>query len=162
VVVLYNPANDAALSLLRSFEAAGGTAKVQIRPLEARTPQEIEAAVVLAARERAEALVWVVDSPLILQQAQIAELGASHRLPPLAGHPSYPDVGGLIGYGPNRKDLSKRVAIYLDKIFNGADPREVPLQQPAKLDLVINRKTAKALGLTIPSELVLLADRVIE
>jgi putative ABC transport system substrate-binding protein len=162
VAILFNPANQAALSLLHGFEAASAGAKIRIAAIECRTTQEIEGASARIAEERSEALVWVVDSFLIQEQRRIADLALRLRLPSVSGHPGFPDVGGLVGYGPNRKDLWIRVASYVDKVLKGADPAELPVQQPTKLDLVLSRKTARALGVDFPPELLVLADRVIE
>lgn len=162
VAVLFNPANQAAVSLLHGFEAAAAGAKIRITAVECRTVQDIEGAPGRILQERSEALIWAVDGFLIQEQKRIAELALRLHLPSISGHPGFPDYGGLIGYGPDRKALWKQVAIYVDKVLRGADPGELPVQQPTKLDLVLNRRTAKALGLTIPPDLLVLADKVIE
>ena len=160
--VLFNPSNDAHPSLVQGFRAAAEASGAQIVPVGARTPQEIADAFALAVSEKADALIVVVDSFLIVQHRRIVELAAKHRLPSMTGTLEYPEVGGLMAYGPSTQELWRRVGDYVDRILKGANPGDIPVEQPTKLELVINRKTAKALGLTIPPELMLLADRVIE
>ena len=96
------------------------------------------------------------------QRRQIAEFAAKHRLPSVFGWREYVEAGGLMAYGPNRVETAKRLAVYVDKILKGAKPANLPVEQPTKFELVINLKTAKALGLTIPQTLLLRADQVIE
>ena len=162
LAVLHNPSNQAALSLLRDFEFAARSARIRIVPIECRTAQEIDGSSGRIAEEKSEALVWVIDAFLIQEQRRIADLALRLRLPSLSGHPGYPRFGGLIGYGPNPRDTWRRVATYVDKVLKGADPADLPVQQPTKLDLVLNRRTARALGLELPSDLLILADQVVE
>ena len=95
-------------------------------------------------------------------RAVLVELAAKHRLPPIFGNPEAVNLGGLMSYGPSYAALFRRAASYLDKIFKGAKPADMPVEQPTKLELVINGKTARALGITIPQSILLRADRVIE
>ena len=100
---------------------------------------------------------------LFTQQArQIAELAAKHRLPTISGNREFVEAGGLISYGQNNSDHYRRAAIFVDKIFKGAKPGDLPVEQPTKFELMINRKAAKALGLTIPQSMLISADQVIE
>src|SRR5712691_9136004 len=113
-------------------------------------------------RERAEALV-TINSPLILTHVQpIVDLLAKSRLPAMYWEGRWADAGGLMSYGPSYPDLWRRAAIYVDKILKGAHPSELPIEQPTKFELVVNLKTARALGLTLPGSLLLRADRVVE
>ncbi len=162
LAVIVNPANPAHAGLLKEFQQAANAVHVSLQPLEARTPEEIERQVLFAARSRTDALLWAVDSFLIQQQGQIAELTARYRLPSMAGTLEYPAVGGLMGYGPDRWKLWRRAADYVDKVLRGANPGDLPVDQPTKLELVINKKTAVALRLAIPPELLVQAARVIE
>jgi len=162
LAILTNPANQVHVALLKGFRDAAATFGIEVLHFEARTPKEIEDAFPSVVRARAGALIWVVDSFLVQQQSRIAELAAKHRLPSMCGVIEYTEDGGLMGYGPDRRALWRRVAEYVDKILRGASPGEIPVEQPAKLDLAINRRVAKALGLEIPAELLVLADRVIE
>jgi putative ABC transport system substrate-binding protein len=113
-------------------------------------------------RERAGALVVLTDSILTNQRSQIAELAAERRLPAIYGNSEHAEAGGLMAYSANFLDLERRAATYVDKILKGAKPGDLPVEQPANLELVINLKTAKAFGLTIPPSLLHRADQVIE
>jgi putative ABC transport system substrate-binding protein len=162
VAVLLNPANSAHGAILKSVQSAAQSAGVTILPAEARTPQEIDSAFSRMARQSAGA-VYLVQDPLFRQQwRQIVELTAKHRLPSITATREFPEAGGLMSYGPNYADNYRRAATYVDKIFKGANPADLPVEQPTKFELVINRKTAKALGLTIPQSLLISADKVIE
>jgi putative ABC transport system substrate-binding protein len=113
-------------------------------------------------QERAEAVIVVVDAFFISQRQQIAELALKNNLPSMFSAQEHVEAGGLMSYGQNLADLYRRAAGYVDKIFKGAKPGNLPIEQPAVFSLAINRKTAKALGLAIPQELLLRADKVIE
>lgn len=162
LAILENPFNkDVTPQLRRLIQNATAPFRIEVLAVEAQNPQEIEDAFSRAVRERADALLWFVGSFLQQQQSQIAELAAKHRLPAITGVIEYAEVGGLMGYGPDRRALWRRVADYVDKILKGAKPAELPVQQPTKFELVLNLKTAKALGLAIPQALLLRADEVI-
>lgn len=162
LAVLWNPANPSSLPNLKSLQAAAPGAKVEILPVEAGTRAEIEKAFQKVAEWHAQALLWIVDSTLIQELGLIADLCAKNRLPSVGGLGEYPEAGGLLSYGIRRASLYRRTATYIDKIFKGAHPGDLPVEQPTSVDVVINRRTAKALGLTIPQELLLLADKVVE
>ena len=162
VAVLVNPANQGNLFILKSVQAAARSTNAAILPVEARTPAEIEKAFSAMARENVKAVIVARDSLFNQQVRQVAELAAKGRLPTVAGLREYVEAGGLMSYGPNRADIYRRAATYVDKIFKGAKPSDLPVEQPTKLEMVINRKTAKALGLTIPQSLLIRADQVIE
>jgi len=135
---------------------------MRLQILEARSPQEIDSAFAAMTRERAGALLIFPDSYFATQRRQIAELAAKRRLPAIhGGTPEYAEAGGLIVYSPNILDLERRAATYVDKILKGANPADLPIEQPTKFELVINLKTAKALGLTIPQSLLQRADEII-
>jgi putative ABC transport system substrate-binding protein len=135
---------------------------VRLQTLEARNPQEIDSAFAAMTRERAGALLIFPDSFFATQRRQIAELAAKRRLPAIhGGTPEYAEAGGLIVYSPNILDLERRAATYVDKILKGANPADLPIEQPTKFELVINLKTAKALGLTISQSLLQRADEII-
>jgi putative ABC transport system substrate-binding protein len=116
----------------------------------------------MMAREKAGAVIVGEDASLIQQRRQIAELAAKNRLPSISGYREYAEAGGLMSYGQNLADNFRRAATYVDKIFKGAKPADLPVEQPTTVELIINRKTAKALGLTIPQSLLISADKVIE
>jgi putative tryptophan/tyrosine transport system substrate-binding protein len=162
VALLQNPDNPASAAQLREAEAAARALRVQPQTLEARNQQEIEGAFATMIRERAGALLILSDAIFFTQRRQIAELAAKGRLPSIIGTRDYPDAGGLMAYGPNFLDLERRAATFVDRILKGAKPAELPIEQPTKFELVINLKTAKALGLTIPQTLLLRADQVIQ
>ena len=113
-------------------------------------------------RERMDAVIVAVDSFFVGQRQQIAELTLKNRLPSMFSAQEHVEAGGLMSYGQNLADMYRRAAGYVDKIFKGAKPGELPIEQPAVFSLAINRKTANALGLKIPQELLLRADKVIE
>jgi len=162
VAVLLNPDNLAHIGVLKNVQAAAQRTSLKILPVKARTPQEIENAFSLMTREHAGAVIVAGDGFLTQQRRQIAELAVKNRLPSITGIKEYPETGGLMSYGQNLADQYRRAAVYVDKILKGAKPGDLPVEQPTRLALVINRKTAKALGLTIPQSLLIMADKVIE
>jgi len=161
VALLWNPANPGGAAQLREAEAAARVVGVRLQALEARTPQEIDSAFAAMTKERAGALVILGDAILYNQRKQIADLAAKSRLPSIFALPEYAEAGGLIAYGADSLDLERRSATFVDKILKGAKPADLPVEQPTKFDLIINLKTAKALGLTIPPSLLQRADEVI-
>src|SRR2546422_5878287 len=163
VALLRNPANPASAPGLREAEATARALGVRLQALEARNPQEIDSAFAAMTRERAGALVIFPDPIFGNQRRQIAELAAKRRLPAIhGGLPEYAEAGGLMVYGPNELDLNRRAAIYVDKLLKGAKPADLPVEQPTKFELVINLRTAKAIGLTIPPSLLQRADQIID
>jgi ABC-type uncharacterized transport system substrate-binding protein len=162
VGVLWNPANPSGAPQLREAEAAARALGVRVQPLEAQGPSDIDRAFVAMTRERAGALLVLSDSMLIVQRERIADLAAKNRLPAVYGLRLHAEAGGLMAYGANLLDLARLTATFVDKILKGAKPGDLPVEQPTKFELVINLKTAKALGLTIPQSLLLRADQVIE
>jgi|SRR5437867_4962784 len=162
VAVLWNAANPYAVLVARETEAAARTLGVQAQSLEVRGPDDFENALPAAIRGGAGALI-VVEDPLTFQyRMRIADFAARNRLPAIDGYREYAEAGALMAYGANLADLYRRAATYVDKILKGAKPADLPVEQPTKFELVINIKTAKALGLTIPPSLLLRADQVIE
>jgi putative tryptophan/tyrosine transport system substrate-binding protein len=162
VAVLWNPANPGSAPQLREVEATGRALKMQLQVLEARIPQEIDSAFAAMTRERAGAVVILADAIFTNQRRQIAELSIKGRLPSVYGVREYAEAGGLMDYSVDSLYLEGRAAIYVDKILKGAKPADLPIEQPTKFELIINLKTAKALGLTIPASLLARADQVIE
>ena len=163
VALLRNPANPASAQGLRDAEAAARALGVRLQALEARDPQEIDSAFAAMTRERAGALLILPDPIFGNQRRQIAELAAKRRLPAIhGGLPEYAEAGGLMVYSPNILDLKRRAATYVDKILKGAKPADLPVEQPTKFELVINLRTAKAIGLTIPPSLLQRADQIID
>ena len=162
VAVLWNPTNTSHPLLLREAKVAARSLGVQLHILEARGPEEVESAFATMTRERAGALLVPTDGMFLLHRARIAELAAKHRLPAMYGLREFVDAGGLMVYGASLRDSFRRAATYVDKILKGAKPGDLPVEQPTKFELIINLKTAKALGLTIPQSLLLRADEVIQ
>jgi putative ABC transport system substrate-binding protein len=162
VAVLWNPANRSHGPQLREAETAAQALGAQLYPLEAQGPGEIDRAFATMTRERVGALLVLLDSMLLFQRERIADLAAKNRLPALYGLRWHAEAGGLMSYGANQLVQTRRVASYVDKILKGAKPGDLPIEQPTKFELVINLKTAKALGLTIPPALLGRADEVIQ
>jgi putative ABC transport system substrate-binding protein len=162
VAVLRNPLVATHATFWQETEVAARKLGVALQPLDVRGPEDFEAAFAAATRGNAQALVAFDDSLTFTDRPQIAALAASSRLPAMYGFREFPDDGGLISYGPSFVDLFRRAATYVDKILKGAKPSDLPVEQPTKFELVINRKTANALGLTVPPTLLAQADEVIE
>jgi putative ABC transport system substrate-binding protein len=161
VAVLVHPTNLSHATMLKSVQAAARRVNVTILPVEARRPQEIETAFTMMARQNAGALIALLEPLFQQQKGQIVELTAKHRLPFIGGSSEYVEAGGLMSYGANTPDIFRRGATYVDKILKGAKPGDLPVEQPTKFEMFINGKTAKALGLTIPQSLLIMADKVI-
>ena len=162
VTVLVNPGNPNHPNYLKRIQATEKTNSVKISPAQASTASQIEAAFGAMKQERAGALIVLPDPFFFAQARRIAELAAQHRLPTMFWTREPVESGGLMSYGQNIAEHYYRAATYVDKILKGAKPGDLPVEQPTKIELVINLKTAKAIGLTIPQELLLRADKVIE
>ena len=162
VAVLSNPANPSQPLAIRSLKSAAEQLGVQLLLLEARAPGDFDGAFAEIARERAQALLVVADSLSIFHRAPLANLALKYRLPSMFGVTENVIAGGLISYGPSLSYNSRRGAAFVDKILKGAKPADLPVEQPTKFELVINLKTARALGLAIPQSLVLRADELIQ
>jgi putative ABC transport system substrate-binding protein len=162
VAMLVNPLTPAGRISFASSAAAAEKLGVAALRQEATTPQEIESAFAQAKRDKAGALVVQLDAFFDQQSRQIGALSLKHRLPAIASDRMHAESGLLMSYGTSAYDLLYKAASYVDKIFKGAKPADMPVEQPTKLELVINRYTAKALGLAIPQSLLTIADRVIE
>jgi ABC-type uncharacterized transport system substrate-binding protein len=162
VALIWNPVNPQSVTVFKETQAAAQTLVVQLQSHEVREPRDFEAAFQAAAKARARAVTIVSDSVMFAHRAQILELAVKQKLPTMHPQRQWVEDGGFISYGPNFSDLSRRAATYVDKILKGAKPADLPVEQPTKFELVINLKTAKALGLTIPQALLLRADQVIE
>ncbi|HUE87920.1 MAG TPA: ABC transporter substrate-binding protein [Vicinamibacterales bacterium] len=162
VAVLSNPASAARAPLIRDVGIAARSLGLQLQHLEAQDPNDFDAAFATMAKERVEALLVAADSMFIIHRARLAELAAENRLPAIYGIREHVDAGGLMSYGPSTVANYRRAAFFVDKILKGAQPGDLPVEQPTKFELVINLRTAKALGLTMPPSLLLRADEVIE
>jgi putative ABC transport system substrate-binding protein len=162
VALLWNPANPSSVPQLRQAEVAARAVGLRVQRLEARSPQDIDSAFAAMTSERAGALVVLLDAILVNQRSQITELAAKRRLPAVYAVREYAEAGGLVSYGANPLELERYAARFVDKILRGARPSDLPVEQPSTFELVINLKTAKVLGLTIPPSLLLRADQVIK
>ena len=162
VAVLINPDNLDNRRVLKSIELAAQKTKVKITPVEARTPEDIDKVFSTIAQQNAGAVIVSNDVLFFRRQRQVVELAAKYRLPVITGRKDNVEAGYLMSYGASLLDVNRRAATYVDKVFKGAKPAELPVEQPTKFELVINGKTAKTLGLKIPQTLLTLADRVIE
>jgi len=162
VAVLINPSNPSDSLILEQINGAAFSSGVKVLPVEAGTAAEIEAGFSAMTRARAEAVIVAADSFFDVQRDQIARLAVKNRLPTIYSNREPTEAGGLMSYGQDLTDQYRRAAAYVDKILKGAKPSDLPVEQPLVLELVVNRKTAKALGLALPRELLLRADKLIE
>jgi putative ABC transport system substrate-binding protein len=162
IAVLWNPANPSAAPQMNSTGAVARSLGLLVRSLELRDVSQLEGAFATAVQGRARAVIVLSDGALYGRRVQIAQLAARHRLPCVAWTAEFAESGCLMTYGADLVEMHRRAAIFVDKILKGASPKDLPVEQPTKFELVINLKTSKALGLTIPPSLLLRADRVIE
>jgi putative ABC transport system substrate-binding protein len=162
MAILQNPSNQGHPRAVRQAEDAARVLGVRLQVLKARTPSEIEAAFAAMRSQRADGVLVLRDAEFRAQRAQIVALAAKSRLPAVYGLREEAEAGGLMAYGASVPQLFRRAATYVDKILKGAKPADLPVEQPTKFELVINLKTAKALGLTIPSSLLGQAEEVIQ
>jgi putative tryptophan/tyrosine transport system substrate-binding protein len=161
VAVVWNPAISGRAPAIGDVKIAARALGLQVQVLEVRGPNDFDSAFAMA-KERVGALLVLVDSMFSVHRTRLADLAAKSRLPAIYTNRLPVEVGGLMSYGPSFSDLWRRAAGYVDRILKGAKPGDLPVEQPTKFELVINLKTAKALGLTIPQSLLLRADQVIE
>ena len=162
VAVLSNPANPAQALAITELKDAAQSLGFRLLLLEARGPDEFGDVFAKISKERADALLVVAESLFVLHRTQLADLALKYQVPTMHGIRENVAAGGLISYGPNLSHQSRRAAIFVDKILKGVKPAELPVEQPTKFELVINARTAKALGLTMPPSLLLRSDEVIE
>jgi putative ABC transport system substrate-binding protein len=162
VVVLSNPANPAHTLAIRSLKVTSRSMGMDPQFVEARAPNEFDRAFAAMAQGRAEALVVLADPLFGLHRTRLADLAARSRLPAMYGAREYVEAGGLMSYGPDVLDNFRRSATYVDRILKGVKPADLPIEQPTQFEFVINMKSARALGLTIPQTLLLRADQIIE
>ena len=158
VAVLSNPANPTHAPRLRAAAIAAQELRVHLEPIEARTPAELDKAFARMMRARVGGVLVLSDPMFNADARRLAQLASTSGLPAIHGFRMSVDAGGLMSYGPDFRDLFYRAAAYVDKILKGAKPGDLPIEQPTKFELVINLKTAKALGLTIPPSLLLRAE----
>jgi len=163
--VLWQPgafADQTMSDMWKETEAAARILGVQLRAVEARGPDDLGAAFARMTRERVEAVLVFPSTMLFNERARLIALAAKHRIPAMFNAREFVEVGGLVGYGASLADLTRRAAVYVDKILKGAKPADLPVEQPTMFELAINLKTARALGVTIPQSLRARADHVID
>jgi putative ABC transport system substrate-binding protein len=160
VAILWNP--EHADPEFRENQLAARALGIQLQSLEARRPEDFAAAFQTASRDRSDAIMVVSSRLMLLQSQRILDFAERNRAPLVGGWGPWCQRGALLSYGPNLLQMAQRMATYVDRILKGAKPGDLPIQQPTTFELVINLKTAKALGLTIPQSLLLRADQVIE
>ena len=161
VAVLLNPNNPAQALSFQAMEATARSLKMELQRLDVREAGEIESAFSAMAKQRADAVAIPLDSMFNPNARAIANLAAKQRLPS-AGPSEFAEAGVLIGYGVNRLDGWRRAAYFVDKVLKGAKPADLPVERPTKFELIVNLKTAKAIGLTVPPGLLARADQVIQ
>jgi putative ABC transport system substrate-binding protein len=162
VGLLQNPENSNSASILKSTQAAARMAGLELVPVDARVPQDVADAFQVLTRERVGALKVSSDRFFLTQQQQLADLALKNRLPSIFAERAYVEAGGLMSLGESLKDFYRRAASYVDKIFKGARPGDLPVEQLALFDLAVNRKTAQQLGVALPPQINVSAYEVIE
>jgi putative ABC transport system substrate-binding protein len=162
VAVLWNPENSGHAALLKEAERAARSLGLSPLPVAARSPSELDGAFATMTRERADALVVLPDTVFLTQRARVAELAVKGRLPMMAGLREYVASGSLMSYGANLPDLFRRAGLVVAKILKGARPADLPIERPTKFELLVNLRTAKALGLTIPQSVLARADEIVQ
>ena len=162
VDLLANPTDPLSSTMVADAKEAAKVLGVQLKTLEARAPADLDGAFSTMHADRAGAVLVVGGAGFYLNRAQIVGLALRHRLPSVFQNREFVEAGGLLSYAPSTTANYQRAAVYVDKILKGAKPADLPVEQPTKFELVINLKTAKALGLTIPQSLLVRADEVIE
>jgi putative ABC transport system substrate-binding protein len=160
--LLGNPASPTYADVSKGAQNAAQKVGLTLVSAEARNPQEIESAVAFFKKERVQAFIAAGDAAFFTHRRRIAELALNNRLPSMFSQREYAAAGGLMSYGENLSEFFRRAAAFVDKILKGAKPGDLPIEQPTRFNLVINRKTADALGVTIPAQLYIFADEVIE
>jgi putative ABC transport system substrate-binding protein len=161
VAILWNPTNSSNSLQIKEISPAAKALSLRIQSLEASKPDDLEPAFVAMVRERADALSVFADPFLSTHRARLAQLAAKNRLPAMYGNSEYVEAGGLMSYAPSFSDMHRRAATFVDKILKGAKPADLPVEQPMKFEFVINLKTAKQIGLTIPPNVLARADKII-
>ena len=162
VAILTNPHNPNSAAVIKSAQSAADQVGLVVVPVEARSLEEIEDAFAAIAKQSIAAVVVGLDAAFFVHRQQLAQLALDNRLASMFPVRDYAAAGGLMSYGESLQDFYHRAASFVDKIFKGAKPSDLPIEQPTRFKLVINRKTADALGLTIPPQLYIFADEVIE
>jgi putative ABC transport system substrate-binding protein len=162
VAILSNGGNPLQEVAVKNLRVAAASLRLEVQHLPVRGPEDFDAAFGAMKTQSADALLVVADSMFNLHRAQLAELAARNRLPSMHGFREFAEAGGLMSYGPSVSEVIRRAATFVDKILRGASPADLPVEQPTRFELVVNLKTARALGLAIPPSLLLRADQVLD
>jgi len=162
VATLWNPDNASSLLEFTEMEAVSRTLGLKLQSLRVRGPNDFEGVFAGAAKHRANALIVVRDPLIDSRHFRILDFAIDNRLPSMHGEAQFVEAGGLMSYGPSRVDQFRRAAIFVDKILKGIKPADLPVEQPMKFEFVVNLKTAKQIGLTIPPNVLVRADKVIK
>ena len=162
LAVLWNPNNSSHLPALRAVESSARALSLQILPLEVRTVADLDNTFATTLQKRADGVLFIADPIFFIQLKRMAEFVTANRLPAIANFVEFPKLGGLIGYAPSLPEEFRQAANHIDKILKGANPADLPVEQPTKFQLVVNLKTAKTLGLNVPPMLLTRADEVID
>jgi putative ABC transport system substrate-binding protein len=162
VAFLWPPGGSRRNSALTEMEAAAKALRLKLLPLAVRSLDDFESAFAGAKRDGAQALITTTGGLINAQQRQVLDFAAKNRLSAMYHSPAFVEAGGLMSYAPNYTDLWRRAADFVDKILKGAKPADLPVEQPTKFEFLVNLKTAKQIGLTIPSNVLARADRVIK
>ena len=162
VAVLYNPTDRSNVLILKQLQESVPTLGLTLQPLAVRDLRDFEDAFAAMTRDRGHAMFGTPGALTFEHRKGLVELAATHRIPAMWGHRSFVDAGGLMSYAVNLYEQNRQAAVFVDKILKGAKPGDLPVEQPTKFELIINRRPARALGLTIPPSLLVQADQVIE
>lgn len=161
VAILSNRTHPGESGEIKETRAAAQAFKIGIQYLVTTTNDDFDKAFQAMVREKAQAMLTFPDATTLSRSTKLAEFGLKQRLPSIFGWKEYVDAGGLLSYGPNLEDSYRRLALYVDKVLKGAKPTDLPVEQPTKFELVVNLKTAKQIGFTVPPNFLARADRVI-
>ena len=162
VAVMWNPLNAFQEISIRELNAAGETLKIKVQPAAVGVAEDLDDACATLVKDKPQALIILADRIFLHNRARLIDFATQNRLPGVYAYRELVEAGGLMSFGPSYEDLHRRAATYVDKILRGAKPADLPIEQPTKFNLVINRRAAEALGLTIPGSILALADEVIE
>ena len=162
LAVMWNPNNSSHLSALKAAETSARALSVQALPLEVRSVADLDTAFQATLQKRSDGLLFIADPIFFIHLKRMTEFVTVNRLPAIANFVEFPKIGGLVGYAPSLPEEYRHAANHIDKILKGANPADLPVEQPTKFQLVINLKTAKMLGLTVPPTFLTRADEVIE
>ena len=162
MALLFDPSGETAPILLKETETAAQGLRLHIQSLEVRSPTDFDGAFAAALREGAHALSAAPQPIINTNRARVLEFASKNRLPTIFGNPEIVEAGGLMSYSADIADQFRRAAIYVDKILKGTKPADIPVEQPTKFQFVINLKTAKQIGLTIPPNVLARADKVLK